>query len=226
MAKDFNNQQVVDGYDQHIRKLIPGYEVVHLQILAILKAHLHTHANILIIGAGTGYELGYLLQQFPQCRFTVTELSTAMLKKAKNYVAPWNLDERVHFILGQHTELINQPKFDAVLSILVTHFVPFNQKQSFLHSAQQCLSATGIFLTFDLMQFESVSQSNGLKQICELNGLSKQQTQAMLSRMQDDFFPLTEIQTRNSLQQAGFGHVERFCQILTYQGYIARLKTE
>lgn len=60
LAKDFSSQQVVDGYDQHIRKLIPGYEVVHQQILALLKAHLPERANILIIGAGTGYELGYL----------------------------------------------------------------------------------------------------------------------------------------------------------------------
>ncbi len=28
MAKDFQSQTVVDGYDEHIRKLIPGYELV------------------------------------------------------------------------------------------------------------------------------------------------------------------------------------------------------
>ena len=31
MAKDFNSPKVVEGYDAHIRKLIPGYEVIHLQ---------------------------------------------------------------------------------------------------------------------------------------------------------------------------------------------------
>ena len=39
MAKDFQSQTVVDGYDQHIRKLIPGYELVHLQIQAILLSY-------------------------------------------------------------------------------------------------------------------------------------------------------------------------------------------
>ncbi len=56
MAKDFQSQTVVDGYDQHIRKLIPGYELVHLQIQAILKTHLPEHAHVLIVGCGTGYE--------------------------------------------------------------------------------------------------------------------------------------------------------------------------
>ena len=221
MAKDFSSQQVVDGYDQHIRKLIPGYEVVHQQILALLKAHLPERANILIIGAGTGYELGYLLQHFPDCSFTVTELSQAMLDKAQRYAAPWNAADRVNFILGQHTQFSGQTKFDAVLSILVTHFVPFEQKLEFMQGARQCLNAEGIFMTFDLMQFKSELEAGALKQICELNGLSEKQTQAMLHRMRDDFFALNDLQTLEHLQQAGFGKAERFSQILCYQGFIA-----
>ena len=50
MAKDFTSQQVVDGYDQHIRKLIPGYEVVHQQILAVLKTYLPERAHLLVSG--------------------------------------------------------------------------------------------------------------------------------------------------------------------------------
>ena len=65
MAKNFNSQHVVDGYDVHIRKLIPGYEVVHQQIQALLKTYVNEHAHVLIVGCGTGYELGYLLQLFP-----------------------------------------------------------------------------------------------------------------------------------------------------------------
>lgn len=223
MAKDFSSQQVVDRYDQHIRKLIPGYDAAHQQILAVLQAMRPEPANILIIGVGTGYELGYLLQHFPQCSFTVTELSKAMLEKARAYAAPWNVDDRVNFVLGQNAQLIGQPKFDAILSILVTHFVPFEQKNAFLHSAQQCLKSSGIFLTFDLMQFQSEFESRILKQLCELNGLSNAQTQAMLKRMQDDFFALTEAQTLEYLQHAGFRQVTRFCQMISYQGYIAHL---
>ena len=50
MAKDFNSQHVVDGYDLHIRKLIPGYEVVHQQIQALLKTHVNEKAHVLIVG--------------------------------------------------------------------------------------------------------------------------------------------------------------------------------
>ena len=49
MAKDFQSQTVVDGYDQHIRKLIPGYELVHLQIQAILKKFFYFYYYIIIL---------------------------------------------------------------------------------------------------------------------------------------------------------------------------------
>ncbi|HBO70864.1 MAG TPA: class I SAM-dependent methyltransferase, partial [Acinetobacter sp.] len=57
MTKDFNSSKVVDEYDQHIRKLIPGYEMLHQQVDAILQSALPPKAHILIVGCGTGYEL-------------------------------------------------------------------------------------------------------------------------------------------------------------------------
>ena len=82
MAKDFNQPFVVDGYDAHIRKLIPGYELVHLQISALLKTYLPEQAHILVVGCGTGYELRYLTQQFPQWQFTAIDPAENMLHKA------------------------------------------------------------------------------------------------------------------------------------------------
>ena len=90
MAKDFQSQTVVDGYDQHIRKLIPGYELVHLQIQAILKTHLPKHAHVLIVGCGTGYELSYLLAQHPTWSFTAVDPSLTMIEKAQQIEHdPW-----------------------------------------------------------------------------------------------------------------------------------------
>lgn len=222
MAKDFCSQQVVDGYDQHIRKLIPGYELIHQQILAILQAHLPKHAHVLIIGAGTGYELSYLLQAFPQCTFTVTELSQPMLDKAKQAVSEWNTDNRVQFILGSHTHFDFKPQYDAVLSILVTHFVPFAKKPEFIKAARASLKSNGIFLSFDLTQFSFAQEAESLNRICLMNGLREQQVQAMQSRMNDDFYALSANETLELLSEAGFSKVSAFTQIFSYQGFIAQ----
>ena len=73
MAKNFHSEVVVASYDDHIRKLIPGYELVHQQIEAILSTELPENAHILIVGCGTGYELSYLLQQHPNWTFTAID---------------------------------------------------------------------------------------------------------------------------------------------------------
>lgn len=226
MAKDFTSQQVVDGYDQHIRKLIPGYEVVHQQILAVLKTYLPKRAHLLVVGCGTGYELRYLLEAFPDCSFTATDLSTTMLDKAQATIQDLNVEHRVRFVLGDVSELQDTASFDAALSILVTHFIPFEQKDSFLLAIQKKLKQEGIFITFDLIQIMTQKEKDTLKYICEMNGLTSDQTAAMLNRLENDFFPLSEKQAEESLIKAGFQEVKRFTQILCYQGLIAKLIKE
>ena len=86
MAKNFHSEVIVAGYDDHIRKLIPGYELVHQQIDAILTAELPETAHILVVGCGTGYELTYLLVHHPQWQITAIDPSRAMLEQAQNTI--------------------------------------------------------------------------------------------------------------------------------------------
>ena len=52
-------------------------------------------------------------------------------------------------------------------------------------------------------------------------GLKKNHTTAMLKRLADDFYALTDEQTFELLEQAEFNQVARFTQILNYQGFLA-----
>lgn len=83
MAKDFNSQKVVELYDDHIRRLIPGYELMHQQVDAFLQSALSADAEILIVGCGTGYELEYLLKRHPTWTFTAVDPSLSMFRKPK-----------------------------------------------------------------------------------------------------------------------------------------------
>ncbi|OTG95157.1 SAM-dependent methyltransferase [Acinetobacter sp. ANC 4654] len=221
MAKDFNSQHVVDGYDVHIRKLIPGYEVVHQQIQALLKTYVNEHAHVLIVGCGTGYELGYLLQLFPNWSFTATDLSATMLDKAKHYIQPLDAMHRVEFVLADVDQLKTDSIYDAALSILVTHFVPYAHKPEFFKAIVSRLKQHGVFIGFDLTEMNTDQERGMLQHICEANGLSTAQSTAMLNRLADDFYPLSEQETFEQLSLAGFGSVQRFTQILSYQGFMA-----
>ncbi|MGU3312750.1 class I SAM-dependent methyltransferase [Acinetobacter sp. M5A5_2a] len=222
MAKDFNSPKVVDGYDEHIRKLIPGYEVIHQQVDAILQSVLKPNSHILIVGCGTGYELEYLLRRHPNWKFTAVDPSLTMLQKAQEQVELLGKSSQVTFIHGETSALPLENCFDAALSILVAHFIADDIKPAFFKDIYDRLNENAVLLTYDLMTCINPQQLQALRYLCLAQGLTEEQCQRMLERMAQDFFSLTTEGYIKLLQKSGFESVQSYAQVLTYQGFIAK----
>lgn len=222
MAKDFNSPKVVEGYDEHIRKLIPGYEVIHLQVDAILQSVLKPNAHILIVGCGTGYELEYLLKRHPDWKFTAVDPSLTMLQKAQEQVELLDKSSQVTFIDSDTSALPLEACFDAALSILVAHFVADDIKPTFFKDIYDRLKEKAVLLTYDLMTCVNPQQLQALRYLCLAQGLTEEQCQKMLERMAQDFFSLTTEGYIKLLEKTGFESIQTYTQILTYQGFIAK----
>lgn len=222
MVKDFNHPNVVQSYDEHIRKLIPGYELLHLQIQAILKSHLNAQAKILIAGCGTGYELQYLSQQFPQARFVAFDPASEMLEKAKQGIHDQDRLARIEFLHGDSAVLREYAdQFDAALIILVTHFLELDTKTIIFKDIYQSLKNSGICLSYDLMAFEYAQQIEHLHSLTQALGLSEKQSNSMVERLANDFDLISIEQMHQVLKLSGFVKVENFCQILNFYGISA-----
>lgn len=222
MAKNFHSEVVVASYDDHICKLIPGYELVHQQIEAILSTELPENAHILIVGCGTGYELSYLLQQHPNWTFTAIDPSAAMLEQARKQLASIGAEQRVQFIQCTTQELDQQNSFDAALAILVVHFIPEPQKSDFFQAIYQSLKAGGIGLTYDLMQPEDENELKVMQKMAQQTGLSVQQSENMLARLQQDFFLISVEDSNELLTKVGFKQRKIYSQIMNYYGFLLR----
>jgi tRNA (cmo5U34)-methyltransferase len=222
MAKDFNSPKVVDGYDEHIRKLIPGYEVIHQQVDAILQSVLKPNSHILIVGCGTGYELEYLLKRHPNWKFTAVDPSLTMLQKAQEQVELLGKSSQVTFRHGETSALPLENCFDAALSILVAHFIADDIKPAFFKDIYGRLNENAVLLTYDLMTCINPQQLQALRYLCLAQGLTEEQCQKMLERMAQDFFSLTTEGYIKLLQKTGFESVQSYAQVLTYQGFIAK----
>ena len=222
MAKDFNNPVVVEGYDAHIRKLIPGYELIHLQVHAVLKSYVSTQAKILVVGCGTGYELQYLAEQFPHWSFTAIDPAANMIDKAKQHIADLGLCSRIQFVQGD-TSVLKQvdENFDVALAILVSHFVPVDAKAQFLKDIANHLSSTGLCLSYELMEISNTKQLQALKNLSLATGLTEKQAQLMTDRIEQDFALISVDEMSALYLQAGFKRVENFAQVLNYHGFIA-----
>ncbi|WP_312968740.1 class I SAM-dependent methyltransferase [Acinetobacter gerneri] len=223
MAKDFSNQKVVDGYDDHIRKLIPGYELIHQNVHAILKQYLSENAHIVVVGCGTGYELQYLSETFPQWKFTAIDPSKTMIEKAKALCNQHNAQHKIEFIHADSQILKQYPaKFDAALSILVSHFVDFQSKAQFFSDIAQSLKNQGILLSYDLMKIHDQNEINILKNLVQEIGLTVQQSENMAQRLVDDFYLISTEELQKLFNKAGFSSVQSFMQVLNYYGWIAK----
>lgn len=219
MAKNFDHPKIVENYDEHIRQLIPGYELMHLHILALLETHLKEEAKIAIVGCGTGFELNYLLDHFTKAEFVVFDPSAAMLEKTKQIVQFKQQMHRVTILQGDTTVLQKYPEnFDAVLSILVFHFISHACKKSFLGDIYHALKQDGVVLSFDLMQFEEPNDQLVLKNLVTKIGLSEKQSQVMLERIHDDFNLMMVKEMKNLYLQAGYQNLRTFCQMSNFYG--------
>lgn len=62
-----------DAYEDRIRRLAPGYDVLHGTVESVLATCLRKDAHLLVVGAGTGAEIVRMGQAHPRWRFTAVD---------------------------------------------------------------------------------------------------------------------------------------------------------
>ncbi|NJL64865.1 MAG: class I SAM-dependent methyltransferase [Methylacidiphilales bacterium] len=110
------------SYDEKFAALAPLRDALHL-LIRFIFSELPANANILCVGAGTGAELIYLAQAFPQWRFTAVEPATAMLDICRQKSEECGIASRCTFHQGYLDSLPASDYFDAATCLLVSHFI-------------------------------------------------------------------------------------------------------
>ena len=116
------DQQVAAAYDRQWAKLAPLRDAVQLLIGALLS-DLRSDARILCVGAGTGNEILYLAQRFPQWHFTAVEPAAPMLEVCRRRAEEHGIVSRCKFHQGYLDSLPPTEEFDAATSLLVSQFI-------------------------------------------------------------------------------------------------------
>ncbi|MCJ8296654.1 MAG: class I SAM-dependent methyltransferase [Oceanospirillaceae bacterium] len=120
--KNVFNQNTADNYDRQRDKLAPIKEALHL-CMHVLLSDLPATARVLCVGAGTGSELIYLAQAFPQWHFTIVEPSKSMIDVCTQRTKELGIHSRCTFHQGYLESLSESAAFDVATSILVSHFI-------------------------------------------------------------------------------------------------------
>lgn len=144
-------QEHAAAYDQRFAKLAAMRDALHLLISAIF-ADLPAEARILCVGAGTGQELIYLAQKFPEWQFAVVEPSAPMLAVCRRKAEECGITPRCDFHEGYLDSLppATAP-FDAATALLVSQFIlnP-DARAGFFRAIAERLRPGGYLATADL----------------------------------------------------------------------------
>lgn len=142
--------QQASSYDQQWSKMAPINDALHLLTSTVLS-ELPPKAKILCVGAGTGAEILYLAQKFPQWHFTAVEPSTAMLEVFQRRAEEHGISSRCVFHRGYLDSLPSNQSFDAATAFLVSQFILARDVRSkFFQSIAERLFPESVLVSSDL----------------------------------------------------------------------------
>ncbi|MES2612600.1 MAG: class I SAM-dependent methyltransferase, partial [Pseudomonadota bacterium] len=90
--------QAVASYADRARRLVPGWDDLQKMAGVLLAEHAPPQAQVIVVGAGGGAELGVFARAQPQWRFVGVDPSEPMLQLAQATLGP--LAARVDFHQG------------------------------------------------------------------------------------------------------------------------------
>jgi len=137
------------SFDKQRARLAPLKDALHLCTRTILS-ELPVDAQVLCIGVGTGSELIYLAQEFPQWHFTAVEPAPAMLNICRQRAEEIGITSRCTFHEGYLDSLPDSGPFDAATSILVSHFIEFEKRTEFFSEIASRLRPGAYLINADL----------------------------------------------------------------------------
>lgn len=159
------DQERASSYDQQFDKLAPLRDALHL-LMRLILSELPEDAHILCVGVGTGFELIYLAQNFPQWQFTAVEPAPAMLNICRQKAEESGIASRCTFHEGYLDSLPSSDPFDAATCIWVSHFIMQQDERSkFFRQIATRLRPDGYLVSSDLVSDMSTPEYRSLLEV-------------------------------------------------------------
>ncbi len=226
MAKEFFDKQASETYDQRIKPIAPIIDNLHFLIRLILK-DLPSDAHILCVGVGTGTEILELAQAFPYWRFTGIDPSASMLDVCRKRLQQSGLLTRCELYHGYLSDLPKIERFDAILSLLVAHFLKDSrERQAFFNGMAARLKVAGYVIhaeiSYDLSAAEFPDIGKKWKALHRVAGASEERVANILKTLQEDVAVLPPVSTEHLFRSSGLPMPIPFFQSLLIRAWYAQ----
>ncbi len=215
-------------YDQNVRQAIPFYEIIHGQVLDLVKRAKPAVSCWLDTGCGTGYLVELALSIFPETQFILADPAEAMLQLAQKRLQ--NVDRRrLSFLspggsqdLASHNDDLTP---QVITAIQCHHYLRSKERKLAVQSCYRLLQKDGLFITFENIAPQTKrGLAIGLErwQHFQLEqGRSQTTVENHLKRLNVKYFPITVNEHLDLLKAVGFQVVEIFWLSQMQAGFYA-----
>jgi len=222
----FDEERAV-AYDERIRRLAPGYDVLHDAIASMAESFLGEDAHLLVVGAGTGTEIVRLARVRPGWHFTAVDPSAEMIDRCRERVEAEEVGPRVEYRCDRVEALSGESRFDAATSVFVAHFIqePYAKQRFFRAIARQVRSEAPLLLA-DLYEGASGDAFEQLtaawRRAVRRAGMEAETVENAFARMDRQINFVPEDELAQILNETGFAAPTRFYQCFLWGAWWTR----
>lgn len=224
-SPDFFTQEASLVYDERNRPLAPIADNMHFLIRLLLR-DLPVNSKILCVGVGTGAEIISLAKTFPQWTFVGVDPSASMLKVCGERLLSVGISERCQLIHGYVQDVPIGENFNAVLSILVGHFVKKEERLSFYKAMIDRLLPQGYVInteiSFDLDSPQFPMMLEGWKGVQSMMGATPESLATLPVQLREMLSVISPAETESLLQRSGIKNPLRFFQAFMICGWYSQ----
>ena len=220
---DIFDKDTALSYDSQRDKLSPIKDALHLA-MQMLLCKLPKNAKILCVGAGTGSELIYLAQVFPQWTFTIVEPALKMLEICSQRVKEFGFLSRCTFHQGYLDSLPDMGLYDGATSILVSHFiVNRNERSKYFSEIASRLSPEAYMINADMSSdMSSVEYQNLLEGWINMHDYANMPVRIESFGSKVAMVSTEEI--KSIIKESGFEEPTLFFQTLFIHAWFSKVK--
>ncbi|MFC4159357.1 SAM-dependent methyltransferase [Chitinimonas lacunae] len=210
------------AYDRKIRKLMPGYEVLHETTAFLLAQCLPAGARVLVVGSGTGEELLRYAALDPTWQLVGVEPAAPMNEAAREKIVAAGLEARIELVEADLGSAALTGPFDAAVSLLVLHFLPDDgAKSAYLARLASLLPSGASCLLADLAACDDPAQQAVLFAAWRSQQLASRRPEAValdFYHLANHVYPLAPVRAGVLLNEAGFDAGQPFFRSFMLEG--------
>lgn len=207
IAQGFYGSLVEEKGEKYLveaRRFIPRYDEMAEEVTDLLRLSSPTH--ILDIGSGIGNIEEIIFKKMPHSRVTCVEASPDMAKTSRANLERYG--EQVRVLTQDIGDFSPDQQYDAVLSNIALHNVPYDRKPALFKRINGWLTDGGVFVWSDLIKYaDGQIQQHVLDQRLRFamdKGATREFAKENFDKETKHDYPLTPEESIELLRQTGF----------------------